>query len=297
MKASFFCTAVSLAVMGMATSAQSAMVWESTFDTDTDGVVQIRADNPVDPAAIIGSNSGGVQEINTEDVGTSLSNKAGRPTSDNGGPASLGHTDSFSALYTFNWSFSNDPVNTGIEYQAVVTSAASPHNSRQHIGAKFVRQVTANGDNLVNLAGTWASDGYTGAGRKFAGDVNLGPNLDGRPLQLAYGYDGNALTIALYDGITGSLLSQVGPLDIELFDNLGAAPGSSALNSELAALNVTHIGWSDGNNGGGNTETIWNMDSLKFYDDANGAFADVVPEPTSMMIGITVLAGLTCRRR
>jgi hypothetical protein len=283
-------------ILGLASTGQAALVWESTFDTNADGVVQIRADNP-NGAVMIGANSGGVQAINTQGVSTTLSNKAGRPTADNGGPASLGANDSFSALYTFNWSFPNDPTNTGIEFQAVVTSPTSPHNSRQHIGAKFVRQVVANGDNLVNLAGTWASEGFVGAGRNFAGDVNLGPNLDGRPLQLAYGYDGNALNVALYDGVTGALLSQAGPLDIELFDNLGAAPGSGPLNNELANLSVSHVGWSDGNNAASNTDTIWNMDSLRFYDDASGAFADVIPEPASGMLLLAAVAMMHRRRR
>ena len=263
---------MAVALAGIAiSSAHAAQVWESTFpDADVDGVVQLRSDNP-HSTVMIGSSVGDTQVIRTEGLIVTESNKSGRDTS-----STLGHTDSFSALYSFSWTLGATSVGEAPEYFAGFTSSASPHSTRQFIGARFIREVDGSGNNYVNLGGGWGSDGNTGSGRNFAGPVDLGTDLDGRPLYLAIGYDGTThiLTVALHDGATGAELSSASG-DIREFDNLGFPSGSPEVNAELAALAVTHAGWTDFIGANDAIATDWVMDSLRYYDDATGAFNDI----------------------
>jgi PEP-CTERM motif len=298
-------------VLGLASSGQAALVWESTFDIDTDGVVDgitnnqdCSAGDPACPVAfgagngavMIQPHTGTVQPILTQSIDGVLApetNKAGRPTADLGGPAALGKDTSWSALYTFSWTFGG-PLLPNVDAAGYFAGAFEPFatgsqrfSTRRHMGARFERQVDAGGNQLVNVGGGWASEGFVGVGRNFAGAVNLnaalGTNPDGAPLQLAMGYDGvtRVLTVALYDGITGQVLTDgnntaMTSADIQTFDNLGVPSGHPFLNQELDALNNTQIGWTDFVAQTNNIDTIWNMDALRFYDDATGAFNDVV---------------------
>ena len=82
-----------------ASSAQAAQVWQSTFDTDADGVVDIRDNNSV--KQMIGPVTNGRLQITTMDAGTNAftPDKAGRPLG-----ATVGANSSFSGLYQFSWS-------------------------------------------------------------------------------------------------------------------------------------------------------------------------------------------------
>lgn len=291
MKARYWIAVAMVFLMTRAGSA--ALVWDATFDTDADGVVNLRTDNDDgDGQLMIGGNSGGVQTITTESQTNTLSNKAGRSV---GG--TLGHTDAFGALYTFTWDFQSITTGQAPEFFAGFTSAGSPHSTRQFMGARFIRQVDGSGNQIIRLGGGWASEGFTGSGRNFAGDVDLGPNLAGRPLQLAIGYDGSShvLDVGLFDGVSGTELSRA-TKDIRLFDNLGVPSGDPALNNELNFLALTHAGWTDFIGAVDDIDTIWNMDSLRYYNDAAGAFGDVVPEPATALL--LALGGMcVCRRR
>ena len=251
----------------------AALVWESTFDSDSDGVVNLREDNP-HGATMIGTNAGGVLPINTQSLeNQTRSNKAGRDTND-----VLGHADSFGALYQFEWTFGGQlvPGPDSAGYFAGFTSSSSPHNTRQHIGARFIRQVDSGGSHTVILGGSWASEGFSYAGHNFANPVSLGTNLIGRPLHLAIGYDGSSkvLDVGLYEADTGVAISHSSG-DIRSFDNLGFAPDSPQVSSELNALAVTHVGWTDFVDVA-HVDTTWEMDSMRYYDDPISAFEDAV---------------------
>src|SRR5690349_19339526 len=74
-----------------------SLVWDSTFDSTADGVVDARDDNP--NKVMIGANTGGRQTIVTAGrKNQTLSDKAGRPTG-----STLGTNDSFSAYYKWNY--------------------------------------------------------------------------------------------------------------------------------------------------------------------------------------------------
>ena len=117
MKARYWIAVAMVFLMTRAGSA--ALVWDATFDTDADGVVNLRTDNDDgDGQLMIGGNSGGVQTITTESQTNTLSNKAGRSV---GG--TLGHTDAFGALYTFTWDFQSITTGQAPEFFAGFTSA------------------------------------------------------------------------------------------------------------------------------------------------------------------------------
>lgn len=288
-------TTIIVLVLCTAAVSSAGQVWESTFDTDADGVVDLRTDNDDgDGEVMIGGNSGGVQKITTESQTNTLANKSGRAMG-----STLGHTGSVSALYTFDWTFEAMTTSDAAEFFAGFTSSASPHSTRQFLGARFIRQVGGSGDHYLQVFGAWGSDGYTGSGRNLpAGQQNLGTTLPGRPLQLAIGYDGSThiLDVGLFDGTDGTeLFRNTG--DIREFDNLGVPPDSPALQNELNALALTHAGWTDFSAATDDIDTDWNMDSLRYYDDATGAFGAVVPEPAGALMMVLGLTAVIRRRR
>ena len=285
---------IAACVAAVVSTAHAGLVWESTFpDGDTDGVIQLRADNP-NGTVMIGSSAGGTQVIRTQSLGTTESNKSGRDTG-----TTLGSTNSFSALYTFSWDLTGTPVNRAIESYAGFTSNASPHCTRQFLGARVIR-VYDGTDHYVNIGGGFASWGWTGSGRNFPGQVNLGPDLHGRPLQLTVSYDGptETLDVSLWDGVDGTPLSQAARW-LREFGNLGVPSNDPNLNLEVTNLALTHLGWTDfiGEPLANNVPTDWVMDSLRFYDDALSAKADVVPEPMSLIMLCVGLAWTVRRRR
>lgn len=321
-----FCTAV----------AQGALVWESTFDTDADGVVNGSQNNELcatgsgtcpdvyatdlgNGAVMIGANTGGVQQILTQAVGEITNpppNKAGRPTADNGGPASRTKDDSWSALYTFNWDLSDEPsVGVGAIFYAGAfepfETGSQQWSTRRHMGVRLIRTVDDAGRHGLNLGGSWATEGFINVGRNFVGSINLdrtlGEDPNGYPLQLAMGYDAptEIFTLSLHDGNTGQVLvdpelndgdglAVSASKELQKFGNLGVPQGHPNLVKELNFINMTHIGWTDfaSDNSANGTNTIWNMDSLCFFDDPTGAFDAIADgSPCSSSSGPTPLTG------
>src|SRR5438552_19125710 len=84
-------------VLLTAACAQAGQVWQSTFDSSADGVVDIYNNDSL--KVMIGPASGGRLQITTADNGTNAytPDKAGRPLG-----STKGGADSFSGLYRFN---------------------------------------------------------------------------------------------------------------------------------------------------------------------------------------------------
>jgi hypothetical protein len=273
----------------------AGLVWQSTFDSTADGVVDARNDNP--NKVMIGANTGGNQTIVTAGRKVTPSDKAGRPLG-----TTKGANDSFSAYYQWNYSAFEDDQENAVEEMAGFLTTSSQHSTRQFMGARIQHYIGSNGDNLVRFGGGWASEGNTGSGRYFtgtpAGDVNLGSNVIGRELQLVVAYDGvtKFLTTNLYD-TDGTILKTVSQ-DIRLFDNLGVPPNDPALTAEMSQLTLTHLGWSDFISGVVQEKTnTWSVDTLAYYDDASGAFGQVVPEPSVALLALAASAPLCWPRR
>jgi hypothetical protein len=305
-------------VLVLASASQAALVWESTFDAGTDGVVDLRTDNP-HGTTMIGGNTGGALTLTMESLVTTLSNKAGRDT----GTTHNGIGDTFSALYCFNFSrLEGGPGEVGIEGVMGFTADSSTHNTRQFMGVSLHRGENVDGEQEFNLIGRFGSTGHTGSGRIFATPTNLGPTASviGRPLALAIGYDGRTLgderlRISLHDGTTGALLTEInrtemgglgvedcggaGGCPIRWANNLFGAPNpaSPALQSEIEQFALTHVGVTDFIAGFDDIETDISVTAMAYYNDHQGAFDGIVPEPTTGLLLLGGLGMLIRRRR
>lgn len=255
------------------------LIWQSTFDSGPDGVVDIFDNNP--GKAMIGPASGGRLQIEVWDNTTAAftPDKAGRPLG-----AAVGSGDSFSGLYRFNWSTLNQDETQAWEAVGFLGSTASPQ-TRQIVGA-ILRHWKVNGtsDHYVAVDIAFGSVGFTNFGYLAGPATFIGTNPTADDFQLAIGYDGSTttLTVGLFDAAGNPLALNSADLTV-----LTSA-------QEVGAMLVDHLGWSDYTANGGDRATIWQVDSLAYYDDATGAF-DAVPEPASLLL--MLLGGLAGLRR
>lgn len=283
-------------VAGLAASAaigQAAQVWESTFDSNADGVVDIFDGN--NEKVMIGSVTSGALKITTQDNGGAqiyTPDRAGRLLG-----TAQGGTDSFSGLYRFNWSSLNTTASEITEAVGFIGNHSA--QSRQFVGGRLRHYQSIAGDYLVGLDVAFGSTGHlaenfaTAAGPLPNYAINLGPDALNTDYQLAVGWDGTTRTVslALYDD-QGNLLGQHSGT-VTLGSTLTPSSSQGDLDAEVADLSVSHLGWGDYTSTGNDTLTVWNVDSLSYYDTASGAFdAAAVPEPGTLSIlgGMSLLA-------
>jgi hypothetical protein len=286
----------SLGLLVMSPLALGAQVWESTFDAGADGVVDVVNGNL--DKDLIGPAGGGTVQITTMD-------RAGAFNDNDRGGRALGATldgnDSFSGYYKFQWADLNEDA--AQMWESVGFIGNNVNTTRQHVGL-IMRHWNAGGNYYVSMDMTYGEAGF--GGQLFdAGGANgygpfaptaifLGPNAEGRDLQLAIGYDGNThvLTAELYDGDGNLMSGNSSDLDTSLVPT-----NPNTVQTMLDALQVTHLGWSEYAAGGGDRTTVWNMDTLTYFSDASGAFSAIVPEPASGLLLLAGFAGLARRRR
>lgn len=289
-------------VVGLAASAamaQASLVWQSTFDSNADGVANIYTGNGNE--VMIGPVTAGHLQITTQDNGGAYAytpNRAGRLLG-----TAQGGADSFSGLYRFNWSSLNTSASQIPEEVGFIGN--SPAQSRQFVGGLLRHYVDGNGNYLVGLdvafggSGNFAtSSGPLSTEPPYTSDyaVNLGSNPLGTNYQLAVGWDGatRTVTLALYDA-QGNLLGEHSGV-VSATGSLPVWPTQPSVDSEVASLSVTNLGWSDYTTIQSNKTAVWNVDSLGYYNTAAGAFTAAVPEPGTLS-ALGGLALLAIRRR
>jgi len=267
------------------TPTHAALVWQSTFDGDADGVVNVVDGNP--DKALIGPAVNGYLQINTAD-------KTGAHNANDRGGRALGTTlngnDSFSGLYTFHFSDLNEDATQMWESVGFIGDAANI--THQKIGVMLRHWKVSDNyymsmDMVFGGSGTgtghgaflFDATGANGSGAFAPNAILLGNAAEYRPLKLAIGYDGdtNILSAGLYTD-TGTKLSGN-------FVDLNAAlspSGSNTVQGMLDGLAVTHLGWGEYVATGAGRTTTWQVDSLAYYDDATDAFdaAGAPPAPT-----------------
>jgi len=285
-----------VALLFGATMSSAAQVWESTFDTDADGVEYVVNGNL--DKDLIGPAGGGTVQITTMDRSGAFNDN------DRGGRA-LGSTldgnSSFSGIYRFAWSDLNEDTTQMWESVGFVGDAANI--TRQKIGV-IMRHWKVGDNSFVSMdmiygeAGTGAflfdATGANGYGPFSPTAISLGSEAEGRDLQLALGYDGTShvLTSELYDGDGNLMSGNLVDLDTSL-----SPTGSNTVQTMLDALQVTHLGWADYVANGADRTTVWDVDSLAYFNDATGAFGAVIPEPTTGLLLLSSSVLLLRRKR
>jgi hypothetical protein len=281
-------------VLGFGISAQAALVWDSTFDTGPDGVVDIYDGNPDN--VMIGPAGGGTIQITTQDkIGNFNGDAAGRPL----GTTVDGFT-SFSGLYNFQWTGLNQDQSP-ITYEYVGFKGPLTNQTRQVCGAIIRHWKVAGVNNYIGLDISWGNNGSAGHLYDAVTDVPGGTAVwigdDAAAMsenwQLAVGYDANTtiMELGLYRGDGTLLASNSANLSTDL--NLLGNP----LSTVLGALQLTHLGWQDYAATGDGRTTTWSVDRLRYYDTADGA-RNAVPEPASLLLLASGAAlALRSRRR
>jgi hypothetical protein len=250
--------------------ARGAEVWTATFDADADGVVDIFDANL--GKVMIGPAVGGRLQIEAWDNTTNqyTPDKAGRPLG-----ATVDGQSSFSALYKFRWStLTTDQTPQAYELAGFLGTGGAPQ-TRQVCGA-IIRhwKVDPNYYAAVDLA--FGSVGFTSFGYLAGPTIWLGTDPMSNDYQLVVGYDGSThvQSVQLFDAIGIPLGGVTADLDTDV-------PGLQQFGTpaqEIGALLVDHLGWSDYTAYGGDRASIWQVDSLTYYDTADEAFdAAVVP--------------------
>jgi hypothetical protein len=279
--AAFFASGLCICATGIA----ATPVWESTFDATADGVVDVSDNNLA--KSIIGANNGGTQTITTQDsfAYAYTPDKAGREI-----VGGVSGTDAFSGLYKFSWSavdeFATDPQQP--QYEALGFLAASGVQTRPMMGS-VLRHWKEGADYFVGLDLIFASVGATNTGYKagpsIVGDgytmseqslgVNLGSNMLGTNFQIAIGFEPieKRLTAAMYSEAGDLIQSQTGIIAFNTDNEEGIiAPPFGTAQAELDGYHGTHLGWSDYTGYFGEGLTVWEVDSLAYFDTADGAF-------------------------
>tara|TARA_R110002111_G_scaffold32761_1_gene65884 strand:- start:951 stop:2027 length:1077 start_codon:yes stop_codon:yes gene_type:complete len=267
-------------LFSVCSATQAGQVWQSTFDSSADGVVDVTDGNLGKTA--IGPVTAGRLQITTED-------KAGAYNDNDRVGRSIGGllsgNDSYSALYEFNFSALNEDQDPHMwEFVGFI---GTHENTTRHTNGVMMRHWKAGGNYFVSMdmvygeAGTGAhyfnATGLNGYGPFGPTAIFLGTDPFSDDMQLAIGYDGteHVLTAELKDA-TGNLISGN---SIDLDDAL-VPVGGNTLQDMYDALAITHVGWADYVATGNGRQTVWEVDSLTYFDDATGAFGT-----TSNLVG------------
>jgi hypothetical protein len=241
------------------------LVWESTFDTTADGVVDI-VDGTFDPEPLkdmIGPVSNGRLQITTWDAPNYQVDKAGRPLGE-----TLGYTDTMAGQYKFNWSILNESETPQTWELVGFLGNTTSAQTRQVMGT-ILRHWKFGPDYYLAVDLAVGGVGFTNFGYKPGNTYWLGQNPAANDYELRVEYDGTTHTLGaeLLDSQGAFLTGQTGDLDLSAdFGGLHAF-GATPFTNEVNSLAFTHLGWEDYTNFGQFGTTAWQVDSLAYYDD------------------------------
>lgn len=256
----------------LSSATEAAQVWQSTFDSSADGVVDV-IDGNLGKVAIGPVTSGRLQ-ITTEDKAGAFNDndRVGRSV---GGV--LDGNDSYSGLYEFNFSSLNEDQDPQM-WEFVGFIGTNVNSTRHQIGV-MMRHWKVGGNYFTSMdmvygeAGTGShffdATGLNGYGPFAPTAIFLGTDPFSNDMQLAIGYDGttHVLTAELKDG-AGNLISG----NFVDLDNSLVPVAPNTVQTMYDALAITHLGWADYVATGNGRQTVWQVDALTYFDDATGAF-------------------------
>ena len=261
--------------------ASAAKIWESTFDTTADGVVDI-LDNDTGKATI-GPVTAGRLQITDWDNSTNAytPDKAGRPLG-----STLTGNDSMSGDYKFSWSTLNQVEAQAYEAFGFLGSATP--QTRQILGGLLRHwKIPSSGEYYVGLDIAAGSVGISGFGYSPGPPIFLGTDPVNKDFELKAEYDGgtHVMSLTLLDSTGATLGNTTG--NVQTLLGAGGA-------AELSNFALTHLGWSDYTGNGGDRATVWQVNSLAYY---NTAQIPAVPEPSVLVLAAMAASGVACVRR
>jgi hypothetical protein len=254
--------------------ASAQQVWRADFDSSADGVVDVFDNNAA--KVMIGPAAGGSLQINAADRTLSSPDKAGRPL----GVTLNGHS-TMSGQYKFKWSTLNQDEPQAYEAVGFLGTSFGAPSARQIVGS-VLRHWKFGADYYVAvdvLAGGW---GATSAAYVAGGAYWLGTNPTANDYEFRIEYDGatHLLNLELLDGQGIFLTGNSADLDLTPVGGGG----------ELNSMALTHLGWSDYFGNGSDRATVWQVDSLAYWDRAS------IPEPSTIVLSTLILAMFAVRR-
>jgi hypothetical protein len=257
-------------VLSHALQTRGEKVWEATFDTSADGVVDI-ADNNFGKV-MIGPVTNGRLQIEAWDNSTDqyTPDKVGRVLMLNEStrlPVPRDYNDSQSAQYKFHWTALPDATEDREAYQLVgFLGNTTVPQTRQVMGA-ILRHWKVGADYYVSLDHAVMGVGYTDFGYKPGPELNLGPNPLGNEYELRIEFNGDdhVMSLKLLDSASMLLAGITRDTDTDLPG--WHAYGQTNFNNETNSISVTHLGWEDYTGWGGDKAMIWQVDSLAYYDE------------------------------
>jgi PEP-CTERM motif-containing protein len=276
------CIAAAMSLLIDIPATFAAKVWESTFDASADGVVDLFDNNG--GKVMIGPAAGGALQITSWDNSTNsfTPDKSGRPLG-----ATLNGNNTMSGQYKFRWSTLNQAETQA--YEAIGFLGGASPQTRQILGGVLRHWKTPVDDHWVALDIAAGGAGFTGFGYVAGSAFYLGTNPTVNNYEIRVEYDGSShqLGLSLLDGSGTPLTSNSADLDtdvpgLQLFSNPA---------TELGSMQLTHLGWSDYSGNLGDRATVWQVDSLAYYNTAR------VPEPSAMALMVGGLASTWVRRR
>jgi PEP-CTERM motif len=261
-------------LLAVTAASQGAIVWQSTFDTTADGVVDVIDGNL--GKAMIGPVTAGRLQITTEDKAGAFNDndRAGRSVG-----AVLDGNGSYSGLYEFNFSALNEDQFPQT-WEMVGFIGTNVNSTRQQLGVimrhwKVGLNYFVSMDLVYGEAGAGAqffdATGVNGYGPFAPTAIFLGTNPFVDDMQLAIGYDGatHVLTAELKDGL-GTLISG-NSADL---DNVLVPTAPNTIQTMYDSLAITDLGWADYVATGAGRQTVWQVNALTLFDDATGAFGN-----------------------
>jgi hypothetical protein len=255
-----------------ARESKAAKVWESTFDTTADGVVDIIGgpEFGVPAKEMIGSVTDGKLQITAWDNTTNSfsPDKAGRPLmlDESQVPIKFENgDDDMSAQYKFRWSDLNDDEVQAYELAGFLGNTTAAQ-TRQVMGALIRHHKVAN-DYYASLDVAVGSVGFTNFGYKASSSFFLGPNAEQNDYELRIEYNGDThfLRLQLLDNVGALIGENQADLDVDVPGLLQPTPAAGA--QEINAMSFTHLGWEDYTGNGGNRATAWEVNSLAWWDE------------------------------
>jgi autotransporter-associated beta strand protein len=260
--------------------ANATQVWQETFTTGSSGVVQYDFNGGNN---MIGPVTNNQLPVTTVDNGSNAftPDKAGEPLG-----TTVSGQNAFSGLYNFNWSNLNTDDDSDIVYEAAGFMGTGNAQTRPIMGVVLRHwylpaSEAQSGQNVgyyVGLDLLFGAVGITDTGYNGSLPAIYIGNSDPAPtMQLAIGFNptSNTLSAALYDA-SGNLMQAHDAVISKAGGMYGAHPpaydSDANIQAELNNLAASYLGWEDYTGNGSDFPTTWNMNSLSYYNDANGAF-------------------------